>query len=300
MSNKIVVSASITPLMEDGSLDKIGFQKLFDRNIRHGLDGIFIFGTIGEWYNFNEKFKEETVEFAADYVKNRTELMVGITSTSLPLSLQLMNSYKKYDFGAFVYLLPPKPAGLDPVKSILTILDNSDRPVYFYYNPPLTSGPLNLKQFAEILKHPNMKGIKNSSCNMWLRKELLLLREEEGFNVRFLEGQEWSVDEAALLDLDGAVCGIGALASKMLVKVVSSFNQGDIATAKETQKKLIKLYHGIYGENLDCVWVGQKYALYKMGIISSPFTYAQEMSVLTDQAKARIEKCIETFREDLD
>ena len=86
----------------------------------------------------------------------------------------------------------------------------------------------------------------------------------------------------------------------MLAKLISAFNRGDIATAKETQKRLIKLYHGIYGENLDCVWTGQKYALYKMGIISSPFTYAQEMSSLTDDAKRRIEACIEMFKEDLD
>ena len=297
--NKIVISASITPLMEDGSLDKTGFKNILDRNIKHGLDGVFIFGTMGEWYNFDREFKEEAVAFASEYVNNRTELMVGVTSTSLPISLKLMDSYKKYDFGAFVYLLPPKPAGLDPMKSVLTILDNSDRPVYFYYSPGLST-TLNLQQFAEILKHPNLKGIKNSSCNMWLRKELLLLREENGYNVRFLEGQEWSIDEAALIDLDGAVCGIGGLASKMLAKLISAFNQGDIATAKETQKRLIKLYHGIYGENLDCVWTGQKYALYKMGIISSPFTYAQEMSSLTDDAKRRIEACIEMFKEDLD
>ncbi|MBQ7402172.1 MAG: dihydrodipicolinate synthase family protein [Lentisphaeria bacterium] len=298
--NKIVISASITPLMEDGSLDKAGFRNLLDRNIRHGLDGIFIFGTMGEWYSFDEQFKEEAVAFAADHVKNRTELMVGITSTSRALSLKLMESYKKYDFGAFVYMLPQKPSAQDPLKSVLEILDHSDRPVYFYYSPHLSSASLSLKEFAEILKHPNLKGIKNSSCNMWLRKELLLMREENGYQVRFLEGQEWSIDEAALIDLDGAVCGIGGLASKMLVTLIAAFNRGDIATAKETQKKLIRLYHGIYGENIDCVWTGQKYALYKMGIISSPFTYAQEMDSLSDAAKKRIEACIATFKDDLD
>ena len=297
---KTMISASITPLLESGALDTTGFKNLLDRNIKHGLDGIFIFGTMGEWYSFTEEFREEAVAFASDCVRNRTELMVGITTTSLPLSLRLMEDYKKYDFSAFVYMLPQKPAAADPLKSILTILDHSDRPVYFYYSPQLSSATLTLKQFDEIFKHPNLKGMKNSACDMWLRKELLLPREEKGYNVKFLEGQEWSIDEAALLDLDGSVCGIGALASKMLVKVVSAFDSGDIQTAKETQKKLIRLYHGIYGENFDCVWVGQKYALYKIGIISSPFTYAQEMSALTDQAKERIERCIETFREDLD
>lgn len=39
------------------------------------------------------------------------------------------------------------------------------------------------------MKHPNLKGIKNSSSNMWLRRELLLLREEKGFRTLFFEGQ---------------------------------------------------------------------------------------------------------------
>ena len=37
-----MISASITPLLENGALDTEGFKKLLDRNIRHGLDGIFI------------------------------------------------------------------------------------------------------------------------------------------------------------------------------------------------------------------------------------------------------------------
>lgn len=297
---KMVISAGITPLLEDGTLDKIGFKNIFERNIRHGLDGIFIFGTMGEWYSFTDSFKEEAVEFAADCVRNRTELMVGVTTTNLPLTLRLMDNYKKYDFGAFVYMLPPKPAALDPVKSILAVLDNADRPVYFYYNPALSSGPLSLKQFETIMQHPNLKGIKNSACNMFLRKELLLMREEKSFKVRFFEGQEWSIDEAALVDLDGAVCGIGALASKMLVDLINAFNANDIPTAKNIQKRLIKLYHGVYGEDFGSIWSGQKYALYKMGIISTPFTYAQEMSSLSDAVKKRIENCIAEFKNELD
>lgn len=297
---KRIVSASVTPLLNDGTLDKIGFKNLLERNIKHGLDGIFIFGTMGEWYNFTEKFKEETVEFAADCVQNRTELMVGITNTSLPLTLKLMDDYKKYDFGAYVYMLPAKPAALDTVKSILTVLDHADRPVYFYYNPALSCAPLNLEQFSKILGHPNLKGIKNSSGNMWLRKELLLMREENNFNVLFLEGHEWAIDEAGFTELDGAVCGIGALASKMLVSLKNAANCGDLQATAAMQKKLIKLFHGIYGQDLKTIWTGQKYALYKMGIISGPFTYAEEMTTLTEVVKQRIENCIDEFRDELD
>ena len=45
---KLVISATITPLLEDGSLDKAGLKKIFERNIAHGIDGIFILGSMGE------------------------------------------------------------------------------------------------------------------------------------------------------------------------------------------------------------------------------------------------------------
>ena len=55
-----------------------------------------------------------------------------------------------------------------------------------------------------------------------------------------------------------------------------------------------------YGRNIQNCWNGQKYALVKLGLIASPFTYAQEMDSLTDEAKARIEKCLEEFKAELD
>ena len=39
---------------------------------------------------------------------------------------------------------------------------------------------LSLKQFEEIMRHPNLKGIKNSASNMWLRRELIWMKNDLG------------------------------------------------------------------------------------------------------------------------
>ena len=44
-----VISATVTPLFENGALDTAGLQNILERNIRHGLDGVFLFGSMGEW-----------------------------------------------------------------------------------------------------------------------------------------------------------------------------------------------------------------------------------------------------------
>ena len=66
------------------------------------------------------------------------------------------------------------------------------------------------------------------------------------------------------------------------------------------QNKLIHVFHGVYGIDIKNCWNGQKYALVKLGLIASPFTYAQEMSSLTSEAKSRIEMCLAQFKNELD
>ncbi len=297
---KKVISATVTPLLENGTLDKTGLKNILERNISHGIDGVFLFGSMGEWGSFSNNFKAEAVEIALDCVKGRMELLAGINATSLPLSLKIMKDYAKYDVDAYVFMLPGKTSSLDPVKSILTVLDAAEKPVYYYHCPPNNGINLSLGQFETIMRHPNLKGIKNSSSNMWLRRELLILREEQQLNTLFFEGQEWAADEALIAGCDGMICGMGALCSKMMKTLACCVDNGDIAGAVAAQNRMIKLFHGVYGIDLANVWNGQKYALMKLGLIASPFTIAQEMDSLTDAAKVRIDNCLAKFKAELD
>lgn len=295
-----IYSATVTPLLEDGSLDNEGLKNILERNIRHGIDGVFLFGSMGEWGSLSNVLKEKTLDLACGYINHRMELLAGINASSLPLSLEIMKSYRKYDFDAYVFMLPGRTSRLDPVKSILKVLDEADRPVYYYHCPPNNNINLSLGEFEQIMRHPNLRGVKNSSGNMWLRRELLLLRAEKEFKTLLLEGQEWAVDEALIAGCDGMICGMGALCSKMMRKIADCVDCGDVAGAVSAQNLMIQVFHGVYGINIENCWNGQKYALAKLGVISTPFTYAQEMDSLTDAAKARIDKCLEQFKNELD
>ena len=297
---KLAISASITPLKGDGTLDRSGLRNLLERNIRHGLDGVFLLGSMGEWNSFDDDFKEEYVRAATEIAGGRMKVLAGVNATSLELSLRNLERYRKYPVDAFVYMQPGKPCERDPVESVLTVLETSDRPVYYYHCPPNNGVNFSPEQFAAIMAHPRLKGIKNSASNMWLRRELLLLKRERGFSTLLLEGQEWSVDEALLAGCDGMVCGMGALASKAMVALAKAAERNDWAEAVRQQEWLIRIFHGVYGMDLANVWNGQKYALTRLGLIESPLTLAQEMSSLDDAAKARIDKFVEEHREELD
>ncbi len=293
-------SATITPLHQDGTLDKDGVKKILERNIRHGLTGVFLLGSMGEWGSFNDDFKEDYVKTVCSIVGNQMEVLVGINATSLPLSLDTMRRYQKYDFDSYVFMHPAKTSALDPVRSLLKILDEADRPVYYYYCPPNNNITLSLAQFAEVMAHPNLKGIKNSSSNMWLRKELLCLRREKGLKTLFLEGQEWAIDEALMVGCDGMISGMGALCSKLMVDIALAAEAQNWQKANQLQNTFIEIFHGVYGIDLANVWNGQKYALKLLGLCDSAYTIAQEMSSLTDASMARIKECVEKYQIELD
>ena len=138
---KKVYSASVTPLLADGALDIVGLRNVLQRNVKHGLDGVFILGSMGEWGSFSDDFKENLVrESAAILSSSSAELLVGINATSLALSLQNLKRYSRYAFDSYVFMLPARTSARS-VKSILTILDAADRRVY--YCPPNNGIDLN-------------------------------------------------------------------------------------------------------------------------------------------------------------
>lgn len=297
---KKVYSASITPLTAEGELDVDGVGRIFDRNIRHGIDGIFILGSMGEWNQYSDAFRDRLIAECAKAVAGRTELLVGITAKTLSGAMDNLKRASAHAFDSYVLMLPPASEAGDPVQAVCDVLDRADRPVYYYHCPPNNGINLSLAQFEMILSHPNLKGIKNSASSMWLRRELILMKQERGLKPTLLEGQEWAADEALLVGYDGMLCGMGALGSKFMVGIARAVDAGDVAEAVRLQNRFIRLFHGVYGPNLETVWVGQKYALKCLGLCASELTLAQDMSVLTDTRKREIEACVEEFRGELD
>ena len=297
---KKVYSASITPLMMDGTLDTEGLNKIFERNIRHGIDGIFILGTMGECNQFSESFRDRMIAESVAAVGESTELLVGITAASTTRALENMERASAYAFDSYVFMLPPSVVVVDPVQTICTVLDRADRPVYYYHGPASNGINLSLAQFETILSHPNLKGIKNSAGDMYLRRELILLKKEKELAPLLLEGHEWAADEALIAGYDGMLCGMGALGSNIMTGIARAVDVDDIKEAVRLQNIFIQLFHGVYGSNLETIWVGQKYALKCLGLCTSELTFVQEMKTLTEKRKREIEACVEAFREELD
>lgn len=284
----------MTPLTEEGAIDIESLERMLERNIRHGIDGFFFLGTMGEWTQFDDSQKDTLIKEACRIIGKRAEVLAAISATSLNGSMANMDKLSKYDISAYVITLPPPAySQVNHLEFIKTLADRADRPVYFYYLPGISGKNFTYAEFKQILSHPKIKGIKNSSGSMNTRKELLMLKKEVDFNL--FEGHEWAVDEALMVGCDGALVGMAPLGSNIFRSIARAVDKGDFEKAMKLQHDLVRIFWGVYGKDLSTVWIGQKYALQKLGIFSTHKTFIQSESALTPQRIKELEKCLEEY-----
>jgi 4-hydroxy-tetrahydrodipicolinate synthase len=244
---KKIISASVTPFAEDGSVDIDSALKLYNFNIDRGVDGFFIFGSMGEWPLLADDEKDALAQAACESVGDKAQILLGIHSTGMAGIQRNMERWSSLPNNPRWVIVPPGSwAGPKcPVKYVHAIADASDRPVYFYYVPGFNGVTVSPAEFRDILSHPRVAGVKNSSGSISMRKELVLLRRRMDFEL--YEGDEWGIDEALIEGCDGAVAGFASVGCKLMKRIANEVEAGNYRSAHELQFRLIDLYHSVYG-----------------------------------------------------
>ena len=293
---KKIYSASITPFTDNEEIDTESVERLLNFDLERGVEGFFFLGTMGEWAVLDSSMKRVLLQTAGDVIGDRAEIIVGVHSTGLNGILENIENFSKYNCTSFAVQLPggwAKPA--DPVSYMHRIADFSAKPVYLYYVPSANGVYFSKEQFADLFKHPNIRGVKNSSDSLKTRKELLLLKEKNNFTL--FEGQEWVVDESLALGCDGALVGMAPLGAKLFKSIAAAVDSGDLEQAAEYQRIMLEVFDGIYGADLSTVWAGQKYALKVLGIFSTENSLVpSQRGVMNSESRKRIEKCLDEYR----
>ncbi len=294
---KKIYSASITPFTENEEIDTKSVERLINFDLERGIEGFFFLGTMGEWAVLDSSMKQDLLQTAGDVIGDRAEIIVGVHSTGLNGILENVENFSKYNCTSFAVQLPggwAKPS--DPVAYMHRIADFSAKPVYLYYVPTTNGIYFSKEQFEDLFKHPNIRGVKNSSDSLRTRKELLLMKDKSNFTL--FEGQEWVVDESLALGCDGALVGMAPLGAKLFKSIASAVDSGDLEQAAEYQRIMLEIFDGIYGADLSTVWAGQKYALKVLGIFSTEKSLVpSQQDVMNSESRKRIEKCLDEYRD---
>lgn len=238
----------ITPFLQNGELDRSGFEQNVRAHLQHGLRGIVVTGSTGEAPFLDERERESLVEWARPHVAGDRVLIAGVGAESTRTTLRYAEHAAERGVDAVMVVAPHyfgSAMTTDAMRAhYLCIADESPAPVVIYNIPKYMHFTLAPSLVQELAKHENVIGIKDSSGERELM-ESYLPAQNDTFTVLTGSGQLWKT--AVQIGSRGGVLGVSLFAPSLTKAVFEAVERRDGATADALQNRLTPLAKEIVG-----------------------------------------------------
>ena len=234
-----IITPIVTPFDEQQEINYEATAQLIEHLIQHGVSGLFILGSNGEFHVLTEEEKVEFAKFVIDTVNHRIPVYVGTGGCSTKMTIAL--SKKMEELGADAlsvitpYFIAPKEEEL--IAHYKMIAESVKLPIILYNIPKSTGINLSKEVVEELAKIPNIIAIKDSSGNVEnLNNYLEVAKQHKDFDV--LIGSDSKILYALQAGAVGAVAGTSNLLTDIDVALYESFMKGDIEKAQYYQQEI--------------------------------------------------------------
>ena len=278
-----VVPPVVVPDTPDHELDVPSFERLINRLIDAGVDGLFFLGSSGEIVFSTDERRRQIISEAVRIVNHR---MIEQGKQA-----QALGAYALVATCPFYAL-----QGMTEVEEHFRILhEELDLPIFAYDIPVCVHTKLPWKLLAKLGAEGVLAGVKDSSGDDVSFRYLVQENEKLGHPLTLLTGHEVVVDGAYLGGADGSVPGLANVEPEGYVRMWKAAQAGDWATVKAEQDRLNEISHiwdvtsGVQGY---AGGVGAfKTALNLMGVFDSP-TMPRPVKAMTGENVEAIRKVL--------
>ncbi|MGY1738769.1 MULTISPECIES: 4-hydroxy-tetrahydrodipicolinate synthase [unclassified Geodermatophilus] len=239
-----VITAMVTPLAEDGSIDLAGAQELAAHLVdRQAHDGLVVLGTTGEAPTLSDGEQHAVLEAVIDAVGDRASVVAGVGTNDTAHTIENARRAERLGADGLLVVTPyynkPPQAGL--LRHFTAVADSTDLPVMLYDIPPRSVVPIEVETLVRAAEHPRIVAVKDAKGDFgalaWTlaRTDLAYYCGEDMVNLPMLA-----------LGAVGVVSVVGHLAGPRLAELIAAVESGDLAKAREVNETLLPLYTGIF------------------------------------------------------
>jgi 4-hydroxy-tetrahydrodipicolinate synthase len=255
------IVAIVTPMHEDGSLDRDCLRKLIDWHVAEGTDGIVIVGTTGESATVSPDEHCELVKLAVEHSAGRIPVIAGTGGNSTAEAIALTRHAKEVGADASLQVVPyyNRPTQEGMYRHFKAIAEAVELPMILYNVPGRTVADMANETVARLAPIPNIIGIKDATGNLGRGIELLRM-VDKSFAV-------YSGDDPTAMALmfcggAGNISVTANVAPRAMHELCVAAMAGDIARAVEINNRLLPLHAKLFVEPNP---VPVKWALAEMG-----------------------------------
>jgi 4-hydroxy-tetrahydrodipicolinate synthase len=242
-----IITAMVTPLKQDLTLDQKGLERLIEHLIGGGVHGIFILGTTGEAPNLPYSVREDLIEQTCRLVGSRVPVIVGITDTSYKDALRL--AAKSHQCGASaVVAAPPYYFQVDQADLLhyfKSLASESPLPLYLYNAPLNVPLWIEIDTAIELATEPNIVGLKDSGMNMgYFHAVREGVRALPQFSL--LVGPDELLAEAVLMGAHGGMAGGSNVWPRLFVALYEAAAAHDVSRTVALQRLALQFDNAVY------------------------------------------------------
>jgi 4-hydroxy-2-oxoglutarate aldolase len=231
-----------------GDIAPVSFRDNLRRWLQTPVDGIVLFGSTGEGALLDEDEKLRLADYARDVVPPARSLIAGAGAESTRAVVRLAQRFA--EAGADAILVHP-PAYFGAALAVadlrdhyLAVADESPVPVVVYHIPKYTHVVIEAGLMAELSRHPNIAGIKDSSGDLKRFADYTTACEK---GCRLIMGNGAQIYAALELGAAGGILALGLLAPEPYAKLIAHFRAGRIQEAGKLQQRLAPAHKQIVG-----------------------------------------------------
>jgi len=155
----------VTPLHEDGSVNKDALAQLIEHLISRGVHGVISGGSTGENYAQTVEERIDVAKFVTQQTKQRVPVVVGTGTMMTPDSIALATAAREMNADAILLATPPYsvPTERENALNALAIDKAANLPVMLYNYPGRMGVSMGEEFLDRVGRSRNFCGIKESS-----------------------------------------------------------------------------------------------------------------------------------------
>jgi len=160
-----IFPALTTKFTINDELDLPLFHKNLDAQIKAGVNGVVLGGTLGEASVLTDNEKEQLVKYTIEKAEGKIPVILNIAEGATSEALKKVSQAKKWGADGLM-LLPPmryKTDHRETVAYFKTIADSTSLPIMIYNNPVDYKTEVTLEMFDELKQCANITAVKEST-----------------------------------------------------------------------------------------------------------------------------------------
>jgi 4-hydroxy-tetrahydrodipicolinate synthase len=270
------IVALVTPMYENGAIDKESLKKLVEYHIAQGTDALVAVGTSGESATLDEDEHIDVIKSVVDYTNGRIPVIAGTGANSTTEAIALTRKAKQAGADACLIVTPyyNKPTQEGLYLHYKALAEAVEIPQILYNVPGRTACDLLPETVGRLSHIANIVGIKEATGDL---SRVKIIRDLTGPDFAIYTGDDATSREFCLLGGNGTITVTGNVAPRLVHEMIIAAMAGDKETALAIDNKLAALHKNLFIQSNP---IPVKWAVAEMGLMGKgirlPLTWLTE------------------------